>query len=81
MKYNIELIDHIEGTADIEDKSYGDSRIRRIDITNDGAGDIILTIHGNDITIKTTETYGYFCNATAFSVTADGNAYRIDIGG
>jgi hypothetical protein len=72
--------DRIEGTEDIENKTYTGYSIRYIFISNDSDGTMVLTLAGKDVTILAGETWGFPCEIDKFSLDADSGAYRIDIG-
>jgi len=77
---NVLFLDSIEGTADITEKTYTDTRIKRLDIHNDGLTDIVLSLTGKTVTIKSNESWGYYVDIDKFSVAASSNAYRISVG-
>ena len=74
------FFDRIEGTEDIENKTYAGYSIRYIFISNDSEGTMVLTLAGKDVTILAGETWSFPCEIDKFSLDADGGAYRIDIG-
>lgn len=76
-----QLIDVIEASADITDKSYGTQHIGRFDIENKGAGDIVVTLGSlSDKTIPAGVSWGYYVDIKSFSLVSNGNQYSIDIG-
>lgn len=75
------LIDHIEGTADITNKSYDANYIKGISVTNFGTTSMSLTLLGfsTAITIPAETTWEHPVNIKSFSLDANGNSYAIDV--
>ena len=73
------MFDRIEGTDDIEDKTYSGYTIKKMTVSNDSLVDMVLSFSGVDRTIKANEIWYGDVEITKFSLDANSGAYRIDI--